>query len=116
MSATALMPLNMEGVDIVERQLGALQSDVKHLDERMQRYEENTSRRFALLEGTLNERLSSMERSMDTTNELMAEIRGGTKALRWVGTALIAVLTFVATTAWWAIDKWSLWRFPMPKP
>lgn len=116
MSDAALKPpLTEKGNEVVERQLGVLQSDVKHLDERIQRHEEATLRQFALLESNLNTRLNTLDKNMDIAMELMAEIRGGTKTLRWIGTAAVAITTFVATAAWWLFDKWELLKFPIVK-
>jgi len=113
--AAVKLPPAVEGNEVVERQLGVLQSDVKHLDERIQRHEEATLRQFALLESNLNTRLNTLDKNMDIAMELMAEIRGGTKTIRWIGTAAITITTFVATAAWWLFDKWDLFKFPVVK-
>lgn len=92
----------------VERLLGELTSDVKNLTSRMERHETLTKLQFDEFETSVKERLTALEDAMLRSNTLMAEIRGGTRVLRWLGTIVVALVTFVGTSLWWFIDKFNV--------
>lgn len=92
----------------IELLLGELTADVKNLTARMARHEESNSEQFDKFEESVTRRLTALEDAMLKSNTLMAEIRGGTRVLRWLGTIVVALVTFVATTLWWFVDKWNL--------